>query len=103
MKVNSIFWIASRPSFWLQGIQIIKRRLFLNNDNYRMEIALEWCTSIAVSEPKAIEKLTKTNDPVDLEKLFPDEYRHALVAMDSCPLKMGGPGAHNLISFNGNF
>ena len=97
MKIRSILWIISKPSLWLQGIEIMKRRLFLNNDNYKREEALEWCKSNAVSEHEAIEKLTKIPEPVDLENLFYDEYQYALAAMDSCPVQMGGPGALNLL------
>lgn len=95
MKIDSLFWLAKRPAYWRQGLEIIKRRLFYRNDEYGKDEATAWCKEHAISEFDALQiitgKPTEAFRPVSL--ILKKEYDKAIAQQNDCPVEMGGPGA----------
>ena len=74
-------------------------RLRLSNDKRGSEMteAREWCRTNAIPIDEAIQQLTGIGKPTPIDQLYADEYRQALHRQDTCLVKMGGPGAIDLL------
>ena len=57
-----------------------------------------WALSVAISQEEAIKRLFGF-ELEDFQSMFKDEYVEAVERQNSCPIKMGGPGAMELIYY----
>lgn len=86
-----------RPDLYPElGRKIIKN-IFNRNSAFRgKEKTLAWASSRAIPQQDAILKLFGV-DMIPFSKLFPQELKTAQQKEKSCPIKMGGAGALELI------
>jgi hypothetical protein len=97
--VKTFIGYAKRPDLYPElGRKIIKN-IFNRKSAFRgKEKTNLWASKIAISEEQAIEKLFGIPFQKFSEK-FPQEYQNALEIQNSCPIKMGGAGALELLYF----
>lgn len=96
-KVKTVFWYLSKPKYYPELIKLIRLRLSNDKRESEMTEATEWCRTNAIPLDEAIQQLTGIGKPTPIEVLYADEYRQALHRQDTCPVKMGGPGAIDLL------
>lgn len=86
-----------RPDLYPElGRKIIKN-IFNRKSAFRgKEKTNLWALQIAISQENAIEKLFKIPFQKFAEK-FPQDYQNAIKIQNNCPIKMGGPGALELL------
>ncbi len=95
-KFKTIIWFLTRPKYYPQVFQILKRKGNKLKEHTR-ERATEWCIQNSVSQEEAIKTLTGSNNLPLLKHLFPDMMNQAMVQAEKSPVKMGGEGALSLI------
>lgn len=94
----SFAYYAKRPQLYPELTRKLYKNIFQRNSATKgKDESLEWCKSIAVSEDEAIKKYFFKDEKINLTKLFPEEMSYAYKQEESCPVKMGGAGALNII------
>lgn len=88
---------AKRPDLYPElGRKIIKN-IFNRNSAFKgKEKTNLWASKIAVSQKDAIKKLFNFDFPSFSER-YPQEFQKAVEVQNSCPIKMGGAGALELL------
>lgn len=94
---KTFFAYLKRPDLYPElGRKIVKNTLQRGNANKGQEKSNQWAASLAISEQEAIEKLFDIQfQKFDIQ--FSDIYEFALNQQNTCPIKMGGAGALELI------
>lgn len=96
---KTFFAYLKRPDLYPElGRKIIKNTISRGNATKGKEKTNKWAASLAVSQEQAIQQLFG----IPLEKfhqLFPEVFQSAEQRQESCPIKMGGPGAMELIYY----
>lgn len=88
-----------RPDLYPElGRKIIKNTINRGNATKGKEKTNQWAASLAVSQEKAIESLFGTKSE-KIERIYPDTFEFATHQQETCPIKMGGPGALELIYY----
>lgn len=97
--VKTFIGYLEHPSLYPElGRKIIKN-IFNRNAAFKgKEKANIWASQIAVTQKEAIEELFGISYQKISEK-FPSEFSKALEIQNSCPIKMGGAGALELIYY----
>jgi hypothetical protein len=94
---KTFFAYLKRPDLYPElGRKIIKN-IFNRNAAFKgKEKTLSWASEIAVSQEVAMKQLFGI-DFINFSEIFPTEYQLAIQKQNSCPIKMGGAGALELI------
>lgn len=88
-----------RPDLYPElGRKILKNTLNRGNATKGKEKTNQWAASLAQSQEDAIGKLFNVK-PQQLSIIFPEIFTHANHQQEICPVKMGGPGALELIYY----
>lgn len=88
-----------RPDLYPElGRKIIKNTINRNNAFKGKEKTLNWASSLAVSQEKAIEQLFRFSN-LDFRARFAGVLENSQQKESECPIKMGGPGALELIYY----
>jgi len=88
-----------RPDLYPElGRKIIKNIFKRGDANKGQGQSITWAASLAVSQKVAIKKLFGI-EAQDIDVLFADTIQYATHQQDTCPIKMGGPGAMELIYY----
>lgn len=96
-KAKTLFWYLSKPRYYPELVKLIRLKLSNDKREHTIAEATAWCREKAIPIEMAIEKLTKKNNAPSLETLYPEVYQQALHRQATCPVKMGGPGAIDLL------
>ena len=95
--VKTFFAYLKRPDLYPElGRKIIKNTLQRGNANKGQQESNQWAAERAVSQEQAIERLFHMR-PFSFAQSFEEEYQSALHRQNTCPIKMGGAGALELI------
>lgn len=88
-----------RPDLYPElGRKIIKNTLHRGDATKGKESSNQWAAGLAISQDEAIQKLFGVKaEP--FTHLFSEEYAWSKNQQDTCPIKMGGPGAMELIYY----
>ena len=94
MKISSLIWLLKKPAYLQQWVEILKRRLIYQNDEFGKEDSIKWCEENAVSEIEALAKLTGESQSVFLllRELLEEEYSSALSSRINAQRKWGEQG-----------
>lgn len=97
-RIGKVFFAyLKRPDLYPELGRKIVKILFNRKDAVRgKEKTITWAASIAISESEAIQKLFGKTFR-EFSGLFPAEFAEATEKQNSCPVKMGGAGALELI------
>ncbi len=96
---TTFFAYLKRPDLYPElGRKIIKNTIARGNATKGKEKTNEWAASLAISQEQAIQQFFGIS-PVKFQQLFSDVFYTAERRQDSCPIKMGGPGAMELIYY----
>ncbi len=88
-----------RPDLYPElGRKIIKNTVNRGNATKGKEKTNQWAASLALSQDEAIQKLFSIT-PNSVASIFPDVMKFSQNRQDTCPIKMGGPGALELIYY----
>lgn len=105
--MNEIFNIGktflayiSRPQLYPELGRKIYKNIFNRKAAFRgKEKSEEWCISAAISQEKAISDILGFVDYQPIKLKFPEALNFAVESEKSCPVKMGGAGALDLIYY----
>lgn len=94
---KTFFAYLKRPDLYPElGRKIIKNTFNRGASTKGKESSNQWAASIAISQEEAIENLFGAKSE-KFSSQFPEVYQTALDRQNSCPIKMGGAGALELI------
>ena len=94
---KTFFAYLKRPDLYPElGRKIIKNTFQRGNANKGQEKSNQWAASIAVSQEQAISTLFGLSFQ-EFSSQFPDTFQYSLNRQNTCPIKMGGAGALELI------
>lgn len=94
----------ARPQLYPELGRKIYKNIFDRKAAFKgKEKAEEWCKSLAISQESAIVKALGFEGFQPISKLYAKELASAEQAERTCPVKMGGPGALDLIYYLNEF
>jgi predicted O-methyltransferase YrrM len=94
---KTFFAYLKRPDLYPElGRKIVKNTFQRGNANKGQEKSNQWAASLAISDQQAIEKLFGFQFK-KFDAHFSDIFKFALDKQNTCPIKMGGAGALELI------
>lgn len=89
-----------RPQLYPELGRKVYKNLFQRKSAFKgKEDAEEWCSKLAISQDEAILQVLGKSNLNKIESLFQEEFKFAYQAEASCPVKMGGAGALDLIYY----
>lgn len=89
-----------RPWLYPELGRKIYKNIFDRKSAFKGKAAAEeWCKKNAISQQEAIKKVLKIINIEAIEEKFPEEFVYAKNAEATCPVKMGGAGALDLIYY----
>jgi len=100
-KLHTILWFIKNPSYMPQAWSLVLRKFTKRNDRFGGNEALDICNKKAISEFKAISKLTgiAVEELKDIRGLYTSIFKAAEERSEQVPVEMGGPGAINLLYY----
>lgn len=96
-KLESAIWFLKRPQLFPQFLHLLKQRLFSLPEPDTRPMAEKWCAERAVSVSEAVRLVTGAPMDMPVDQKFADTFREAHARADACPVRMGGPGALDLL------
>ena len=97
--VKTFVAYLKRPDLYPElGRKIIKNTINRGNATKGKEKTNQWAASLACTQEQAIKKLFGA-ESIPLRQTFSDILSFAQERQDTCPIKMGGPGALELIYY----
>ena len=94
-KINTTLWFFTKPRYWIQFIQLLKRKIFfLKDSEYEKEKAISWAKKNAVQFSDAWKKIKLEGETIDFDEKILKEARQLASKYKGL---MGGPGYINFI------
>lgn len=94
--MDSVRWYAIRPAFWPHLLRRLAARICFRSEGDDSR-ARAHCEAVAVPMERVIAAVCGEVATVPIRKLYPAEFQFAEAAAARCPVKMGGPGALDLL------
>jgi predicted O-methyltransferase YrrM len=97
-KAATAAWFLRRPSFWRQGVELVRRKLMRDMDGADGRAkATEWAAERAVPVKAALEAVELLQKGAPLPKLSPSILAEAEALAKRATVEMGGAGDLSLI------
>jgi predicted O-methyltransferase YrrM len=92
-KLETLGWYARRPEFYPELFRKLLKAPLRSATHYRRdkELGREWCASVVTSRELLFTELGLPDRAVPVSELHADVWREAKLAVEACPIKMGGP------------
>lgn len=101
---KTFFAYLVRPRLWPEFSRKIHKNIFDRKSPFKgKEEAIVWCNSLGISQEEAIRSVLKIENHVPVNELFEETLKNAKKAEASCPIKMGGAGALDMIFYLNEF
>lgn len=101
---KTFFAYLIRPQLYPELFRKIYKNIFQRQAAFKgKDSAEEWCRSLAISQDDAIKNVLNFKDYQSINSLYPEIMKQASQAETSCPIKMGGAGALDLIYYLNEF
>lgn len=96
-KLHSAVWFLRRPQLFPQFVHLVGQRIFGGRVPDTRKQSERWCERRAIGIQDAITRLTGAKMELSLTERHADVFAEARARVESCPVKMGGPGALDLL------
>lgn len=97
---KTFFAYLIRPQLYPELFRKIYKNIFQRQSAFKGKANSEkWCQDLAMTQDDAIKNVLNFKDFKSINELYPDVLTKAEQAEKSCPIKMGGAGALDLIYY----
>lgn len=96
-KVKTLFWYLSKPKYYPELFKLVRMRLSNDRRENTMQEATAWCKANSIPLADAIRQITGQSQVPAITDLYADIYQQSMQRQQTCPVKMGGPGAIDLL------
>lgn len=96
-KLESVVWFLKRPQLFPQFVHLVGQKIFGRREPDTRAQSERWCENHAMTAADAIVRLTGTKMDQPVMEKFKEVFVEAKARAERSPVKMGGPGALDLL------